>query len=143
MTRKIILICLACFCLITAMTGCTAQPDPNVDIDYSIYEPKEADEKLSVIMKSPGDYIGKTLKITGEFQWDATYETETIFTIRTNYGQYGLELPFQLKEPWQSPDEWPERAVSMCLIGTLQIIETPDGGTRLALVNAEIVKIDK
>lgn len=143
MTRKIILICLACLCLMAAMTACAAKPDPNVDIDYSIYEPKEADEKLSAIMKNPGDYIGKTLKITGEFQWDATYATEAIFTIRTNYGQYGLELPFQLKEPWQSPDEWPERAVSMCLVGTLQIIETPDGGTRLALVDAEIVKIDK
>ena len=143
MTKRIIAICLTCICMVGLLAGCANKPDPNVDIDYSIYEPKEADEKLSVIMKSPGDYIGKTLKITGEFQWKTTYETETIFAIRPNYTKYGIELPFQLKEPWQSPDEWPERAVSMCLIGTLQIIETPDGGTRLALVNAEIVKIDK
>ena len=143
MIRKTILICLACLCLLAAMTGCTNSPDPNVDFDYSIYEPAEANEKLASIVKNPGEYLGKTLKITGEFQWNATYENATVFTIRPNYTEYGLELPFQLKNPWQSPEEWPERAVSMCIVGTLQIIETPDGGTRLALVDAEIVKIDK
>ncbi len=143
MIRKTILICLACLCLLAAMTGCANRPDPNVDFDYSIYAPEEANKQLDIIMQAPEDYIGKTLKITGEFHWSTTYDSSVEFAIRPNYTKYGAELPFQLKAPWQSPDEWPERAASMCLVGTLQIIETPDGGTRLALVDAEIVKIDK
>lgn len=146
MTHKIIVICLICLAVMTVMAGCTPtpKPDPKVDLDYSIYEPEEAHKRLTHILDNPESYLGQTLKISGAFRWHVeSYDAATEFWILPKYNEYGMVLPFQLKTPWETPDEWLEKDTSICIIGTLQLVPTNTGGTCLALVNAEIVDIEE
>lgn len=94
MIKKITIILLFLF-LFLVLTSCSKKIDSSVDFDYSIYNNAQTYEYVVLMNRNKNEFIGKTIKITGNYG-----ESGTIKAL--NYLDAGrccgAEIEFVLKE---------------------------------------------
>ena len=76
MKKFLIVLILLLFGLMCAAAGCTTPPSPgDVDVDLTQMSDFLANAKIDNIMNNPKIYVGKTIKMRGEYY--VTYSTST------------------------------------------------------------------
>ena len=108
--------------------GCSAgtEPDADVDVDLTALSTTMAQAEFQNILSNQGDYLGKTIKVRGQYY--------SLIIDRTgNHHHYVIVVPgdeccmmgfeFKLSGDYTYPDDYPEQKVMIEVTGTLERYE--------------------
>lgn len=137
--KKIITILLVAI-MTLSMAGC-GDANAGPDVDLTALSSTMIYSEVSNMVMAPDDYIGKTVKMTGQF---AVYYDEAadenyfacVIADATACCQQGLE--FQLKGNKNYPDDYPEIGSDITVQGTFSTYDL-DGQTYITLKDATIL----
>ena len=114
-----LIICALCLCL----TACGAQEtgQGNVDVDLTKLSSTMVYSEVYNMLTAPGDYTGKTVKMTGSFNvWHDDQKDKNYFSCliadATACCAQGIE--FELKDSNKYPNEYPQQGSMITVTGT-------------------------
>ena len=115
-------------------------PDGDVDVDLTKLSSTMVYSEVYNMMYTPGNYIGKTVKMSGMFvaytnQDESQYYPAVIIADATACCSQGLE--FVLEGNPSYPEEYPEIETEITVVGTFETY-VEDGNTYCRLQNARI-----
>lgn len=118
-----------------------AQSGSSVDVDLTALSSTMIYSEVNNMMTAPDDYIGKTVKMQGNFsvyedEKTGNYYTAVLISDATSCCSQGME--FKLKGDKKYPDDYPEVEEEITVVGTFGTYEE-DGIKYCCLEDAEIV----
>lgn len=121
--------------------GGSAATSSTVDVDLTEMSSTMIYSEVSNMMMAPDDYVGKTVKMSGQFAsfYDESideYYYACIIADATACCQQGME--FQLAGNHKYPDDYPEENAEITVQGTFSIYEQ-DGQSYVALKDATFI----
>lgn len=125
----------------TAETGKSADAKETIDVDLTELSSTMVYSEVYNMMSSPKDYIGKTVKMNGQFALyhdEATdnYYYACVIADATACCSQGIE--FELTDDYTYPDDYPEVGGDICVMGVFDTYKEGDN-TYCTLRNAKIV----
>lgn len=119
---------LPCLVALTLLIGCqsTASEESDVDIDISVLSATMAYSQAYIMEQNPEDYVGKTVRISGEY---AFYEDTNTNRVRgwamiadaSACCSTGIELA--LDDSYVYPGDYPSRGDVITAVGTFSLNE--------------------
>ncbi|MGN1015146.1 MAG: hypothetical protein ACI4PM_07310 [Butyricicoccus sp.] len=115
-----------------------------IDVDLTTLSSTMVYSEVSNMMTAPDDYVGKTVKMNGQFtiftnQDESQYYYAVVIADATACCQQGLE--FVLKGGSDDPNDYPEIDDEITVVGTFETYDE-DGVTYCHLVDANVVASD-
>lgn len=134
-------IIVAALALAFVSCGKTQTAEKNVDVDLTQLTSVLVYSEVYNMLVKPGEYVGKTVKMSGRFS--AAYSEETglyypavIIKDATACCSQGME--FVLRGEPEYPGGYPEQSAEITVVGTFETYDE-NGNLYCHLVNAEIV----
>ncbi len=118
--------------------------DMEVDVDLTTLSSTMVFAEVSNLMYDPIPYLGKTVRMQGEFSVDHAYTMDGELDLSKNYFYCIIEdalaccaqgLEFSLADPPAYPEGYPEEGSQITVVGTVEFFEE-NGFRHLRLGNA-------
>lgn len=96
-------------------------PDPDVDLDLTVFSSTVVYSQVTNIMSSPEEYIGKTMKVYGIYSFYYYEPTDTeYYTVMIQDATLCCTQPmeFVLTDDYKYPDDYPHEGEYVTVIGT-------------------------
>lgn len=100
-----------------------AATDEEVDVDLSAMSREMAATIVATIWDNSEQYIGKTIRVTGEYtgyvnpSTNVRYDSVIVYVDPSGCCTYGLE--FVLTDEYKYPDDYPDEGATICVVGVL------------------------
>jgi len=115
------IICLLCALLIVVTAvGCTSEPQEM--LDFSNYDERLTYIELDKVVRAPGDYVGRDMKLNGVYMTsknEATGETMHICLVTDDTACCSTFIEFQLK----TGAEYPPENTKITVSGNIQTVK--------------------
>ena len=144
MKKILILLCVMCLGL---MSGCgddskgasgPLEPMEGIDVDLAAMDELLAYTESCNMVVAPANYVGKVIRLTGEFHVEGTSEPYS-FTchLEDSTGCCSQEIAFELEGDHAYPDDYPKKGSKITVIGEFAMAQ--DGKTGI-LKNATLME---
>ncbi|MBO4697007.1 MAG: hypothetical protein J5643_07005 [Lachnospiraceae bacterium] len=120
-----------------------ADMDETVDVDLSPMSREMAATMIATIWGNSEQYVGKTIRVTGEYNgvaypdYNIRYDNVLTYVDPSGCCSYGFE--FVLVDEYAFPDDYPDEGATICVVGVLDTY-IDDGVEYCTLRNAKKVK---